>query len=251
MARSSLAFLLAAELVPNRCSWPPDLNGSPTETAADLVARPCYLVTMNEQLRPPPFALRPRPATTRAADGLPRRKWTAAEVRKMLEAGLIHEDDRLELLGGELVAMAARGNRHERLKIELNAFWMKIRPPEIMAGQETPLRLDEHYEPEPDFIVYPKSILPHDVRGDTVLLVVEVADSSLGFDLGYKSRVYASYGVREYWVINANTLETTVHLLPRIDTATYGDVGVVAGTEQLTPSLAPSLAVRLADLGIG
>ena len=168
----------------------------------------------------------------------------------MLAAGILHEDDRFELLGGELVAMNAKGNRHERLKIALNRCWMKAAPPEIAIGPETPLRLDEHNEPEPEFMVFPSAIEPHDVRGATVLLVVEIADSSLGFDLGFKARVYASYGVREYWVINATTLETTVHLQPDAVAASYADVSCCAADVGLTPSLTPVLALRLADLGI-
>ncbi len=206
---------------------------------------------MNEQLRHPHIARRPRPGTTQAADGLARRKWTAAEVQTMLEAGLVHEDDRFELIGGELVAMAAKGNRHERLKIALNGFWGRRLPPEITLAPESPLRLGPHDEPEPDLYLYPSAINPEDVRGDTVLLVVEAADSSLGYDLGLKSRLYASFGVREYWVIDANTMVTTIHREPAPASASYSAVREFAAEALLTPELAPSLAIRLADLGLG
>jgi Uma2 family endonuclease len=198
---------------------------------------------MTELVRP--IALPPKPGTTQAADGLPRRKWTAEEIERMLEAGIIEHGERFELIGGELVAMAAKGRQHEFLKIELCAYWMKIRPPDLMVAPETALRLGPHDEPEPEFIVYPRSILPHDVRGDTVLLVVEIADSSLRRDRTIKAQTYAAFGVREYWVINARSRVTTVHRDP--GPTGYASITEHGAEEWLTPLLAPALAVRLAD----
>ena len=80
-------------------------------------------------------------------------------------------------------------------------------------------------------------------------LVIEVADTSLAYDLGTKPPIYAAQGVCEYWVINAHTLETTTHRDPVGDgyrtTATFG-----AGT-RLAPQLAPELALRLEDFDLG
>ena len=80
------------------------------------------------------------------------------------------------------------------------------------------------------------------------MLVVEIADSSLGWDLGTKAKAYAMFGVREYWVINARTLETTVHRHPAPDG--YGDIATVPASDVLTPSVVSALAVRIADLQI-
>jgi Uma2 family endonuclease len=185
--------------------------------------------------------------TTQAADGLPRRRWTASEIQKMLEVGILEEGDSFELIGGELVAMAAKGPEHELLKLELNIYWVLRLSPDVMLGPETPLRLGPFDEPEPEFIIYPRALKPHEVRGDTVLLVVEIADTSLRRDLKLKAQLYASFGVREYWVIHAATRATTIHRDP-------GPNGYVVITEHgsnevLTPTLAPGLAVKLADLG--
>jgi Uma2 family endonuclease len=197
---------------------------------------------MNELARLPALP----PGTTRAADGLPRRKWTAAEIERMLETGILRHGERFELIGGELIAMAARGQQHELLKIELNLYWARRLPPDLMLAPEAVLRLGPHDEPEPEFIIYPRSLPPHEVRGDTVLLVVEIADSRLGHDRTVKAQLYASFGVREYWVINARSRTTTVH-------REAGPVGYAfraehPAEETLIPMLAPALAVRLADL---
>jgi Uma2 family endonuclease len=200
---------------------------------------------MNEQLRHPLTAVDP-PTTTQVADGLPRRAWTGAELQKMIEAGIIEHGEPFELLGGELVAKVNKGIPHETLKIVLNEFWGKIRPEHIRVAPESALRLGAHDEPEPEFFIFPKSIPAADVRGDTVLLVIEIADSSLAKDRSLKMLRYAAHGVREYWVINARTRATTIFQQPQ--STGYSKRTEAASSERLVPLLVPELAVCLADL---
>ena len=115
-----------------------------------------------------------------------------------------------------------------------------------MVASEPPLQLDPNTAPEPDIILYPANILGPDVRGDTVLLVVEISDSSLSYDLKIKAPLYASFGVREYWVIEPKTLVTTIHRDPRPDG--YADIREFAGAETVVPMAVPSLALRLMEL---
>ncbi len=203
------------------------------------------MAAMNEHVRRPRL-LPARPETTRDGDGLPRRKWSVHDLERMLEAGIVGEGDRLELFGGDLIAMSPKGRHHEVLRIALNAHWVRMLPPEVMIAPETPFRLAEYDEPEPDFIVYPSAILAPDVRGDSVLLVVEIADSSLNHDLGRKAVRYAAFGVREYWVVNAVTRMTTVYRSPSLDG--FVERIEVPGHQLLRPTLAPTLVVRLDDL---
>jgi Uma2 family endonuclease len=78
--------------------------------------------------------------------------------------------------------------------------------------------------------------------------VIEVADSSLAYDLSNKAPLYASHGVREYWVINARTLETVVHRDPK--GSADGDVKRLPAKVRLVPLLAPEVGVALADIGL-
>jgi Uma2 family endonuclease len=203
---------------------------------------------MNQQFRNPLPDRRPHPASTQAADGLPRRKWHVDEVQKMLEAGLIQSSDRFELIGGELVEMAAKNRTHEVVREALHNIWRRACPAHLKYHQEAPLRLGDHDEPEPDFMVYPAALKSPDVRSDTVLLVVECADTSLAYDLGRKALLYASFGVPEYWVINARTHVTTVHTGP--SPAGYASIVEVPPEERVVPKLAPELALRLGDLDL-
>jgi Uma2 family endonuclease len=189
------------------------------------------------------------PTTTQVADGLPRRAFTVDEVARMVDAGILREPEPFELIGGELVAMAAKDRRHEVLRTELALYWGVRLGGDLKVASETALRLGKHDAPEPDLIVYPKTLKAPDVRADTVLLVVEVADSSRPADLGTKVPRYAAAGVRECWVVNARSHITTVFRKPHPSGA-YGDRRELPATEMLVPTLAPSLAVRLADLDL-
>ena len=155
--------------------------------------------------------LLPMPETTQAAEGMRRRPWSVAEIEAMVRAGIIAEDERFELIGGEVVPMLPKGGRHEMVKVELNRHFQKTVPEHLSVAPETTLRLDDKSFLEPDFCVFPRSILPGDVRGHDVLLAVEVADTSLAYDRGRKLGVYAAYGIPEVWVIDATSLVTHVH----------------------------------------
>lgn len=185
---------------------------------------------------------------TQAAEGLPRWRWTLEEFDALVEHGILKEDDRIELIGGELVPMSPKGNRHDLLRDELQDMITETLPRSIRQSGEIGWRPNDHTYLEPDIIIYPRGFFGVSVPALEVLVLIEVADTSLKYDLGHKARVYASLGVREYWVVNAKTLETTVHLGP--GEAGYRAIKAVAPSETLTPHLLPSLGLSLGALKI-
>ena len=152
-----------------------------------------------------------RDLITNAAEGLPRRRFTVAELEQMTAAGIIEEDERIELIGGEIVPMSPKGNHHEILKAALNHHWVPRLPAHLRLVTETTFRLTADTYLEPDFVFYPKSSGIRGLSAATVPLVVEIADSSLGYDLGRKAGLYASFGIAELWVIDALRLVTHIH----------------------------------------
>ena len=188
------------------------------------------------------------PTTTQAAEGLPRRAWTVAEIEWMVEAGIIHEHERIELIGGEIVPMSAKGAFHETVKKDLNRFWAKRIPDDVDVIPETTFRTGERDFREPDFVFWPRALGVRGLKPHVVLLVVEVSDSSLDYDLGRKAAYYASIGITDYWVINARTLVTRLHRDPQGDQ--FQSVEDLPFDEHLVPLHLPALAVRLADLGL-
>jgi Uma2 family endonuclease len=196
---------------------------------------------MNEQLRRPDLTM-----TTQAAEGLMRRRWSVGEIEAIVKAGILAEDERFELIGGEIVPMSPKGIRHERVKGALAKYWYQRLPNGTELIQETTFHLDEDTFVEPDFVFFRKADGLANLKPDTCLLAVEVADSSLLYDLHRKAHLYAVFGVREVWVINAQTLATHVHRRPGIDG--YQDKPEIAPGQALVPDFAPTLAVTLGAL---
>ena len=196
---------------------------------------------MNE-LSPQP-KVRP---TTQAAEGVPRLRWTLAEFERLTELGIFTEDDRIELIGGELVPMSPKGNRHENVKAVL-ADWMYRRLLQgLLLTMELGWRPNDDTYLEPDILVYRSVPDPSRVPPSEVLLAIEIAVSSLAYDTGRKAQIYAALGVPDYWVIDAATLTTRVHREP--SAGGYARVIEVPRSETLVPLMVAPIAVRLADL---
>ncbi len=120
--------------------------------------------------------LRIAPRSTRAAEGLPRRRFTVAEIEAMVATGVIDEDERFELIGGELVPMSPKGARHELVKVALNARWVRASPQSCFVAPETTFRLSDDTFLEPDFVIYARETGLTGITGPNILLVAEVAE---------------------------------------------------------------------------
>jgi Uma2 family endonuclease len=188
-------------------------------------------------------------ASNAAHQGLPRHPFTVADVERMVEAGILAEDDRVELIDGDLVTMSPKGIRHEILRYALARWWNRRLPERFGVLVETTLRLSETAYVEPDLLVFDHGSGLRALSGPGVLLAVEVSDTSLAYDLGRKPALYASHGVRELWVIDANRLETHVHRDP--GDGRYASVVIHDAGALLAPVRAPDAALRLADLDLG
>lgn len=132
-----------------------------------------------------------------------RRRFTVQDYHRMAEAGILHEDDRIELIEGELVEMAAIGSRHFTCVNTLNHLLVREVSGEAIVSVQNPVRLDEHSEPEPDLAV----IRPRDYREslpgpDDVLLLIEVSDTTLSYDRNVKLPLYARSGIPEVWILD-------------------------------------------------
>jgi Uma2 family endonuclease len=173
---------------------------------------------------------------------------TLDDIEALVQANAFTEYDRLELINGTLVDMSPKGRRHEVVREELSNEWTRVAPHEVFVTCEPQFNLAPRVYLQPDLLVRPRGIKTPDLKGPEALLVVEVADSSLPNDKTTKSTIYAAHGVREYWVINANTLVTTVHL--GATPTGYGSVMDIPANQKLVPSLVPSLAIQLNQLDL-
>jgi Uma2 family endonuclease len=196
---------------------------------------------MNIQLRPPGLSY-----VTQAAEGLERRRWTVAEIEAMVEAGILDEDERFELIDGEVVPMSPKGIRHEVIKVSLQHYWMKRLSGSFTIAQETTFRLNDSGFLEPDFVFFSNLTKLANLKPEKALLAVEVADTSFRYDTGRKAVIYAANGVKELWAINAETLQTHIFTKPASDG--YLERRLIEPDEILAPGFAPEIAVKLAEL---
>ncbi len=191
-------------------------------------------------------------AFTRAAEGFPRRAFTVEEIRRMIDAGVISEDEKFELIEGELVMAAAKGIAHERIKTALLRAIARALADDLDLGVETTLRLTQNVMLEPDLAIFPRAVLSRAVSGfaqldpGEALLVIEVAASSLAYDKTLKARLYARHGVREFWVIDANTGVTWIHTGPSGDA--WSSIVERAPQDALTTPALPGFAIRLGEI---
>jgi Uma2 family endonuclease len=191
-------------------------------------------------------------AATTAAEGFPRRAFTVEDISRMIEVGVIREDEKFELVEGEIVMMAAKGVSHERIKSALNIAVARALPDHLTVGVETTLRLTDTVMLEPDIAVFPKEIFSRSSSGfarldpGEALLVIEVAASSLAYDKDLKARLYARHRVREFWVVDANERTTWVHTGPRGDG--WSSIVKCEPQNALTTSALPGFSIRLGEI---
>ena len=181
------------------------------------------------------------------------RRWTRREYDRLIELGVLHEDEPIELLAGRLVVREPQRTPHamatqlvaEALRSAFGAGW-SIRV-------QLPIALDDESEPEPDVAVVPGSPRDYPIEHpSTPALVVEVAHDSLRSDRILKARLYARAGIGDYWIVNLVERVLEVHRAPTRPrpgrSAAYANVRRVTALESIAPLAAPFARLGVADL---
>jgi Uma2 family endonuclease len=178
-----------------------------------------------------------------------RRRFTADDFHKMAACGILAEDDRVELLDGDIVEMTPIGLRHLARVDRLNDVLAHRLHGRAIVRVQGSIRLDLRSEPQPDLI-----LLKHQpdfyeriaaTPGD-VLLVIEVGDTSVDFDRDVKLPLYAHAGIREVWLVNLPGECLEVYASP--EGAIYRDARVLRRGEAIAPTALPDLVLQLDDV---
>lgn len=175
-----------------------------------------------------------------------RRLFSTAEVFRMIELGVIDEDENIELIEGELYNLSPKHNRHEHAKSGLIRWFVRRLGDEHRLWVETTRYLAPDTFVEPDISITREGLPSDKAKGSDLLLAIEVADTSLRKDLILKARVYARHGVGDYWVVDAENNRLIVHRDPR--DAAYATVLTLSADEEIAPLFEPRLKLRLADI---
>lgn len=177
-----------------------------------------------------------------------KRLFTVHEYHKMGEAGILTEDDRVELIEGEIVVMPPIGEGHFGKVNRFTDSFYAFRGRAVIHVQN-PVRLGLKSEPEPDVVLlkyrddFYEGKFP---EPDDVLLLVEVADSSLTFDRKTKARLYAKAGIQEYWIVDLIHGEIIVHRDP--SRSRYRRVQQLKTGDSIAPLAFPEVTLAVADL---
>jgi Uma2 family endonuclease len=171
---------------------------------------------------------------------------TVDQVYDLTAAGVFAENEHFELIDGEIVPMAAaKADWHEIMKSRLTRALARSLPDDLRLFVEPSVTLSPIRLLEPDLAVWTKGGMPRQVRGPDLVLVIEVADSSLGYDLRVKAPLYAEHGVRDYWVVDA--VRQTVRVHRDVIDGRYGWIAEYEAHEPVTALLA-GVTIRLDEL---
>ncbi|MBK5937926.1 Uma2 family endonuclease [Halochromatium roseum] len=178
-----------------------------------------------------------------------RHRLCRADYHRMADAGIFSEDDHIELIAGESVDRPPIGDEHARLTTQLNHLVYRSGVKDALVSVQSPLVLDDHSEPEPDLMLlrfradYYKHAKP---RAEDVLLLIEVADSSLSDDRSVKRPLYAQHGIAEVWILNLQDRVVEVHRDP--DGQDYRDTWVARPGDLLQSQQVPDFTLCVSDL---
>lgn len=180
---------------------------------------------------------------------MPRHRLTVRDY--LAEANILGEDDRIELLEGQLVDMASIGPRHALAVDALNVLLVMAAAGRAVVRTQNPVVLDDTSEPQPDFTLLrrPWQGYPDEhPRPPDVYLLVEVVDPSLDFDLGAKLELYARSGIREFWVVDLTVNRVLVHRRP--SDGGYDSIASVDMSGTLQVEALPGVTISVAQIFI-
>ncbi len=175
-------------------------------------------------------------------------RFTVKEWHRLGEAGLFDEQDRVELLDGEIIIMSPIGSRHAAVVVNLIDYFGEKNRRRYLIAAGNPIEADNYSEPLPDFVLMPrtqKGARRHPLGRDTHL-VIEVADTSLAHDRGRKLRKYAKSGVAEYWIVNLKHDTIEIYRSPAGED--YREQSVAKAGEKIAPVAFPDVALAVEDI---
>ena len=191
----------------------------------------------------------PAPRPTAAPTPQPRRPTSTSEYRFMIDSGILGPEDKVELIEGEILLMPPTDNNHTWGIAMLNILLMDHQPRDYFLQTQSTIHLAEGFSPDPDFTLLPPQedlYLHEPAAASDVLLIIEVASTSLRYDLQVKANLYARAGVPELWVIDLGA--RTVHRLTGPSPEGYLEQNTHHEGETLTPTRIPGLTLAVSEM---
>jgi Uma2 family endonuclease len=178
-----------------------------------------------------------------------RHKLSVSDYYRMGDAGILHEDDRIELIEGELIDMAPIGSWHAGIVTQLVSVLSMMAGTKATISSQNPISLNGHSVPQPDLMVlkprqdFYKSALPEPAD---VIVLIEVADSSIDYDRKTKLPLYARNGIKEFWIIDLNAERLERYSQP--NETGYGHSETLDKTCSISPAGLPDVVIDLSRI---
>jgi Uma2 family endonuclease len=190
------------------------------------------------------------PRSRRSAEIFPRRiRHTVRDFYRMGEAGILDPERRYELLEGDIILTPPTGESHADRHDSLTEALVTRLAGRYRLRTQNPVRLDNYSEPLPDFAVLKLRKegygTAHPKPEDT-LLVIELAASSLAYDIGRKQRAYAKAGIPEYWVVDLAAKQ--LHVFRKPAEIGYADARVLDRSEEVASTTVKGLRFTVAEI---
>jgi Uma2 family endonuclease len=174
--------------------------------------------------------------------------FTVDAYQRLAELGVLHEDDRVELIAGQVVEMSPIGDRHASCVRRLNRLLSRALVDVAITDVQNPVVLGEHDAPQPDLaLLEPRAdAYPKHPRADDILLMIEVADTTVAYDRDIKMPLYARAGIPEAWLVDLSADRIDVHRDPV--GGEYATVRSVSRGDVLTALHFPNVTFRADDI---
>lgn len=181
--------------------------------------------------------------------GVRTRRFSVEEYHQMVQAGILKDDDRVELIEGAIVEMVPIGPRHAVCVHRFNQYLNRLLSDRAIVGVQAPVSLGPYSEPQPDVALLRPPIArysgSHPGPGD-LFLVIEVGDTSVEDDRTRKIPLYGRAGVREAWLVDLPAQAVQVYRVPGPDG--YGSVRTFGRGHILTPEAFPDIRLPVDDV---
>ncbi len=171
------------------------------------------------------------------------------DYHRMAEAGILHEDDRVELIRGDIVQMAPIGPRHAACVARLSEHFIRRLPGRAVLWPQNPVVIAADSEAQPDVVLlhfrddYYRTRLP---GPDDVALLIEVADATLRYDRTLKAPLYAETGIAEYWIVDLE--HETVEIYRGPGSRGYAERQRVGRHGGVTPRAFPDVTLAVTEM---
>lgn len=167
----------------------------------------------------------------------------------MAESGILQPDERIELLEGQIIQMAAKGTVHSASVSRIEQVLRHRLGDRVLLRFQDPIRLNDYSEPEPDVAVVrpsPNFYETHHPTPSEVFLLIEVSDTTLKFDRETKAPAYGRSGIAEYWVLDVNDRKLHVYRMP--DATGYQSEAILAEALTVAPLAFPDCMITIQEM---